>query len=174
MSSPDIYIQALQQAGHRITGQRRAICDYLAHTRSHPTAYQIYDEIVRAHPEISRATIYNTLHVLQALGVVVQLNGGTDHARYETDTAPHVNLVCLRCHQITDYHGPWPAQDVDAVLAELTGFQPVAARIEVVGFCQACRERKKSEILALWKARHLAPPEPQDAKSATPTGDNQP
>ena len=174
MSSPDIFIQALQQAGHRITAQRRAICEYLAHTRTHPTAYQIYDEIVRAHPEISRATIYNTLHVLQALGVVVQLNASADHAHYETDSTPHVNLVCLRCHQITDYHGPWPAEDVGAVLTDLTGFQPVAARIEVVGFCQACRERKKSEILALWHARHVGPVATPDTESATSQGEDQP
>lgn len=154
MPTADIYLTALKQAGHRITAQRHVICDYLAHTRSHPTAYQIYEDIARAHPEISRATIYNTLNVLQALGLVVQLKTGADHTHYETDAAPHVNLICLRCHRITDYHGPWSAQDVGAELAALTGFQPVAARIEVVGFCHECREQKKSEILALWKARH--------------------
>ena len=45
MQKLDLYLQALQQAGHRITAQRRAICEYLATTDRHPTPYEIYDDI---------------------------------------------------------------------------------------------------------------------------------
>ena len=67
------YIEVLQQAGRRITEQRKLICAYLAATRSHPTPYQVYADLSEAHPEISRATVYNTLNALKELGAIVEI-----------------------------------------------------------------------------------------------------
>jgi Fur family peroxide stress response transcriptional regulator len=156
MTKPDRYITALQQAGRRITEQRRIICEYLAETRSHPTPYQVYAEISRRHPEISRATVYNTLNVLQQLGAIVEIGSGAGHTRYETDTTPHVNLICLRCHAIIDYAGPLPLDDVQAALGGSGGFQPVAMRVDLFGFCAACRARKQAEIRAQWHQQQQA------------------
>lgn len=151
---PDTYLTALKQAGHRITPQRQLICEYLAKTDKHPTPYQVYEDISVGHPEISRATIYNTLNTLQQLGAIVEINFGEDHTHYETNPAPHVNLICLRCHEIIDYEGELPIQALqDALLAE-TGFQPVAAKVDILGFCQNCQKQRKAEILAQWSAQH--------------------
>jgi Fur family peroxide stress response transcriptional regulator len=150
MATADIYISALQQAGKRITDQRRLICDYLAGTRSHPTPYQVYSDLARAHPEISRATVYNTLNVLQELGAIVEIGIGAGHTHYDTDTTPHINLICLRCHAVTDYDGPVTLKEVGAEIAEMDGFLPVTLRVDVFGFCEACRTRKKAEIREQW------------------------
>lgn len=151
----DLYLNALRQAGKRITDQRRIICDYLAATASHPTPYQVYDELSALHPEISRATIYNTLNILKELGAIVEIGFGADHTRYDTDTEPHINLVCLRCHEISDYAGPLPFADVEQQVAGQSNFQPLVMRVDVFGFCERCRERKKAEIREQWLARHL-------------------
>jgi Fur family peroxide stress response transcriptional regulator len=150
MSKADIFINALKQAGYRITAQRRAICDYLANTQSHPTPYQVYAEIAREHPEISRATIYNTLNTLQELGAIVEIGFGVGHTHYETNSGPHINLICLRCHQIVDYRGALPIDEVQASMIRETDFQPIAFKVEVIGFCAECRERKKTEIRQQW------------------------
>jgi Fur family transcriptional regulator, peroxide stress response regulator len=151
----DVFLRTLQQAGRRITEQRRAICDYLAATDRHPTPYEIYADLSTNHPEISRATIYNTLNVLQELGAIVEISVGAGHAHYDTETAPHVNLVCLRCHQIEDHpnHDPTALAPMEALRTRaigLQGFQPVAVRVDVYGFCAACRARKKAEIRETW------------------------
>jgi Fur family peroxide stress response transcriptional regulator len=150
MTKRDLFITALQQAGRRITEQRRIICDYLAETTSHPTPYQVYAEISHHHPEISRATVYNTLNALQQLGAIVEIGFGAGHTHYETDTTPHVNLICLRCHAITDYVGSLPLDDVQSAVTGADGFQPVAMRIDLFGFCAGCRARKQAEIRAQW------------------------
>ena len=87
----DLYLNALRQAGKRITEQRRLVCEYLAETTTHPTPYQLYEDLSAQHPEISRATVYNTLNVLQELGAIVEIGFGTEHTHYETDTTPHIN-----------------------------------------------------------------------------------
>ena len=117
----EFYLGTLRDAGHRITEPRYAICDYLAATDQHPTPYQVYTEISAHHPEISRATVYNTLKTLQQLGAIVELSFGADHTHYETDPSLHVNLICLRCHRVVDYAGETPNDVVQP--AELTAFQ---------------------------------------------------
>ena len=164
----DLYLNALRQAGRRITDQRRAICDYLAATTTHPTPYQVFADLSARYPEMSRATVYNTLNVLRELGAIVEIGFGADHTHYETDTTPHVNLICLRCQTILDYHGgnegaEWAAgEERDMGLlglrtfgawGEIDGFQPIAMRVDLFGFCQACRARKKAEIRAQWLAQ---------------------
>ena len=145
----DIYTQALQQAGLRMTPQREAICTYLAQTDRHPTPYQVYEDLSVTHPELSRATVYNTLNTLQQLGAIVELSFGADHTHYDTNPEPHINLICLRCHQIMDYHGQQPLDELTARVFTETGFQAAAARIDLVGFCVECREQRRAEIRAL-------------------------
>ena len=152
----DLYINALRQAGKRITDQRRVICEYLATTASHPTPYQVFEELSAQYPEISRATVYNTLNVLKELGAIVEIGFGADHTRYDTDTAPHINLICLRCHEISDYDGPLPLTDVQKSLVGQGGFLPLVMRVDLFGFCEKCRERKKAEIREQWLARQVS------------------
>jgi Fur family peroxide stress response transcriptional regulator len=150
----DLYLNALRQAGKRITDQRTVICEYLAQTQSHPTPYQVYAELSAQYPEISRATVYNTLNILKDLGAIVEIGFGADHTRYDTDTAPHINLICLRCHEISDFDEPLPFGEVQRSLAAReNSFLPLVMRIDVVGFCKNCRERKKAEIREQWLAR---------------------
>lgn len=146
----DRYMKALQQAGRRITEQRKLICEYLAATRSHPTPYQVYTDLSAAHPEISRATVYNTLNVLKELGAIVEIGNGTEHTQYDTDTTPHVNLICLRCHSVTDVHPSKPINEIAAQAAAVDDFLPMTARMDVFGFCQECRTRKQAEIREQW------------------------
>lgn len=152
----DLYLNALRQAGKRITDQRRVICDYLASTQSHPTPYQVFEELSAQYPAMSRATVYNTLNALKELGAIVEIGFGADHTRYDTDTAPHINLVCLRCHEISDYAGPLPFGDIQESMARRSTFQPMVMRVDVFGFCEKCRERKKAEIREQWLARRQA------------------
>jgi len=149
----DLYLNALRQAGKRITEQRRLVCAYLAETTTHPTPSQVFGALSAQHPEISRATVYNTLNVLQELGAILAIGFGADHTHYDTDTSPHVNLICLRCHEIEDYHGPLAVHDLPAQAEAATGFRAVAVRVDIIGFCAACRERRKSEIREQWLAR---------------------
>ena len=148
------YQTALKQAGMRITPQRRAICAYLAGTDRHPTPYQIYSDIASAHPEISRATVYNTLKTLQQLGAIVELSFGADHAHYDTNPEPHANMICLRCHTIVDYPGPLPLAELSARVAADTGFQTAAARVDLVGFCPVCQAERRAEIRRQLAAAH--------------------
>ncbi|MBK8051642.1 MAG: transcriptional repressor [Anaerolineales bacterium] len=147
----DIYYNASRQARLRITPQRAAICAYLADTDQHPSPYQVFADLKRLHPEISRATVYNTLNTLQQLGAIVELSFGADHTHYDTNPEPHLNLICLRCHQISDYHTNFPLDALTGTVLAETGFLTAAAKIDLVGFCAGCRQKRLAEIRAQYQ-----------------------
>lgn len=145
------YTNALRRAGLRLTPQRQAICEYLAGTDRHPTPYQVYADIAAGHPEISRATVYNTLNTLQQLGAIVEVSFGSDHTHYDTNPEPHINLICLRCHKIVDFAGELALEEVNGRILTETGFQGAAARVDLVGFCAECRAQRRAEIRAQYQ-----------------------
>lgn len=140
------YLNALKTGGYRITDQRRAVCDFLARTPTHPTPSDVYAQVSAGHPEISRATVYNTLNALRDLGAIVEISAGGDHTHYDTNPEPHVNLVCLRCGEVVDYEGDVPLAALYATVHKQTGFQAVSAQVQMVGFCAKCQARKRDEI----------------------------
>lgn len=146
MNSIEDYIDALKRGGHRITEQRRAVCEYLYQTERHPTPSDVFVAVSEMHPEISRATVYNTLNALRDLGAIVEISVGGEHTHYDTNPEPHVNLICLRCDQVFDYEDAAPLTDLYRQVYDETDFQPVAIQVQMMGFCPECRARKREEI----------------------------
>jgi Fur family transcriptional regulator, peroxide stress response regulator len=133
-------ISELQRAGNRLTPQRRAILDYLASTDIHPNAQQIFQEVQKTHPDISLATVYNTLKRLVRLGFLKMLEVEPDN-RCETNLSQHINLICNICGKIQDMEGGLTI-DSEEVLHRF-GFQVIDSRMEYHGVCSACRDRQK-------------------------------
>ncbi|MCY4412553.1 MAG: Fur family transcriptional regulator [Caldilineaceae bacterium] len=140
------YIETLRRAGLRVTSQRVAVCEFLANTDRHPTTSQVYEEVRKTHPEISQATVYNTLNTLRDLGAIVEISAGTDHTHYETDPSPHINIICLRCHQIADLQESLAPDMLMDNIFKSTGFRATTLQVQVSGFCPACQQAKREEI----------------------------
>jgi Fur family peroxide stress response transcriptional regulator len=140
------FIETLKRAGLRVTSQRAAVCEFLAQTRSHPTPSQVYEAVHRQHPEISQATVYNTLNTLRDLGAIVEISAGTEHTHYELDASPHINMVCLRCHQVTDLEENLAPDMLMDSIFQNSGFRATTLQVQVTGFCPDCQQAKREEI----------------------------
>lgn len=147
------FINTLRRAGLRVTNQRVAVCEFLASTKIHPTTSQVFEAVREKHPEISQATVYNTLNTLRDLGAIVEISAGTEHTHYETDPDPHVNLVCLRCHQISDLQDTLAPDVLMDNIFHDTGFRATTVQVQVTGFCPACQKAKRQEIGEKLRAR---------------------
>lgn len=147
------FIDTLRRAGLRVTSQRVAVCEYLARTKIHPTTSQVFEAVRETHPDISQATVYNTLNTLRELGAIVEISAGTEHTHYETDPDPHVNLVCLRCHQISDLQDTLAPDVLMENIFHDTGFRATTLQVQVTGFCPACQNAKRQEIGSRLRAR---------------------
>lgn len=128
---------ALRAAGSRLSSQRRAIVDYLACSTSHPSARQIFHEVRKKQPDLSLATVYNTLGVLTRMSLIKVMQFDVTDNRYEPDTTPHINLICVSCGSIEDLGLEFPIRP-EEIKAEV-GFEVRDSRLEYYGFCAKCR-----------------------------------
>ena len=139
MPSLEMLIQLFRQSGRRITPQRRAILESLTQCDGHPTAEQIYQRIVATMPDMSRATVYNTLRELVALGGLAEAfdfsEGGL---HYDTNAGAHHHLFCTRCHTLVDVHHDFAGLALP--LEETTGYQIDHHQVTFYGLCPECQK----------------------------------
>ncbi len=129
--------RALRAAGSRISSQRRAIIEYLASATSHPSARQIFHEVRKNHPNLSLATVYNTLGVLIRMSLIKVMQFDVTDNRYEPNVTPHINLICTSCGRIEDLEQGVPVQPEE--IREKVGFEVLDSRLEYYGLCAKCK-----------------------------------
>lgn len=129
------------QHGLRFTRQREVIYQSLIETKSHPTADELMDLVHTLDPEVSQATIYNTLEALigcdLANRIPSPISGGA--CRYDANTGSHVHLV-LDDGRVMDVPMDLSQQILEAVptnvleeLAQRTGVELGGIKIELFG-----------------------------------------
>jgi Fe2+ or Zn2+ uptake regulation protein len=100
---PSSLLERLRANGWRITPQRRAIVQALAGEHVHRTADQVHAAARALVPEVSLATVYNTLNELVDMGEISAIHVGDGSARYDPKVGPdHHHLVCTACGRMFD------------------------------------------------------------------------
>jgi Fur family peroxide stress response transcriptional regulator len=138
MKSVERMIALFHEKGLRVTPQRRVIFELLVEDNTHPTVDEIYQRVLKELPDVSRTTVYNTLHELVALGELTPVEDlGDDGTRYDTNTDNHHHLYCLRCHALVDVD-----QDLGLELeaTERRGYRILGKRVMFYGYCPECQD----------------------------------
>lgn len=139
MKSDHPFILALRDTGMRVTPQRLAICDFLVSTDSHPTADDVYKAIKPDFPSLSSATVYNTLDVLVAMGMINALgSAGDNKVHFDGHVEPHINIACIECHKIFDMNSDYVKQ-LDQEMINRSGFKLKGSRMMYYGICPQCQ-----------------------------------
>src|SRR5690606_35371336 len=100
-------LQRLRDRGWRLTAQRRVVAEVLAGEHVHLTADEVHARDSQRVPEISRATVYNTLGELVSLGELVEVWTDQRAIRYDPNAhRAHQHLLCGGCGTTPD--GPPP------------------------------------------------------------------
>ncbi|MEU5423764.1 Fur family transcriptional regulator [Streptomyces sp. NPDC001407] len=131
-------LERLRGRGWRLTAQRRVVAEVLDGDHVHYTADEVHAKAAHLLPEISRATVYNTLGELVSLGEVLEVSTDGRAKRYDPNAHhAHQHLVCSRCGTIRDVH---PSGDLLAELPqeERFGFQVAAVEVTYRGICPNC------------------------------------
>jgi Fe2+ or Zn2+ uptake regulation protein len=124
------------RAGFRMTAQRRAVAEALSGSHVHLSAEEVHERARRALPEISLATVYNTLHELVALGEVDEHGFDGRTRRYDPNVGQvHHHLVCEGCGAIRDVE---PGAEVPHP-PDLGGFEVLSTEVTHRGRCADCR-----------------------------------
>lgn len=137
MPSIDDLCTQLRAQGRRVTPQRRAIIQALLENDDlHLTAEQIFARVQDTMPDMSPATIYNTLRELVEMDMLSELELGLGGRHYDLITAEHAHLVCLGCKRIEDV--PYDHEALVLPTEQACGFQIVDHRVIFRGYCPDC------------------------------------
>lgn len=131
-------LERLRERGWRLTAQRRVVAEVLDGDHVHLTADEVHARAIERLPEISRATVYNTLGELVGIGEVTEVATDGRAKRYDPNAhRPHQHLVCSRCGTIRDVR---PQGDPLAALpvSERFGFTVSQAEVTYRGLCPDC------------------------------------
>lgn len=113
----------------------------LAGDHVHVTAEEVHDLARERLPEISRATVYNTLNELVAMGELLEVVVMDGPKRYDPNIRDvHDHLVCDCCHAIRDVpRTRRPPTVPDGVRA---GYLVTGVDVVYRGLCPECASRQ--------------------------------
>lgn len=112
-------LQALTEHGIQPSAQRVAVADYVLYTTDHPSADQVWAQVKRSFPVLSRATVYNTLNLFTEKGLLRELVLAEGKVVFDPKLDPHHHFLDEETGEIVDV--PWSALDVRRVHS-LSGF----------------------------------------------------
>jgi Fur family ferric uptake transcriptional regulator len=92
--------------------------------------------------KISKATVYNTLDLLQECGLVSKYRFAEKMSRYEKafGRPQHHHLICLECGDIIEFVNDHLDTLQDEVCGE-KGFTPQSSSLQVFGTCSKCKKK---------------------------------
>ncbi|MFW5713437.1 MAG: Fur family transcriptional regulator [Brevefilum sp.] len=132
-------IEKFRDKGLRVTPQRRLIFELLAVADSHHTVEDLYQKIRQKMPDVSLATVYNTVHELVEMGELKEVKcPGSDSTRYDTNTTQHHHIYCEKCHQIVDVEGD--LMDIHFPKELFSGYKINRSQVTFYGICPKCRK----------------------------------
>lgn len=95
----------LRSRGIQPTPQRLAVAEYVLQATTHPSADEVWHQVRRHCPTLSRATVYNTLNVLAEKGLIRTqvLKEGT--VVFDPRTDRHHHFIDVETGRVYDV--PW-------------------------------------------------------------------
>ena len=132
-------IERLRDRKWKLTAQRRVVAEVLAGEHIHLTADAVYSRAQQLLPEISLATVYNTLNELVEMGEVLEISTGVGPKRYDPNTTvAHHHLYCVGCGALRDIN-PEGTDGLALPAREQHGFELLDIDIVFRGRCPDCR-----------------------------------
>ena len=123
--------RACRAKGLRITGQRRVIARVLGEAEDHPDVVELHRRAATVDDRISLSTVYRTLKLFEAEGIIEKLEFLGGRSRYER--APkehHDHLINLATGEVLEFR----SEEIEALQTEIAkrlGFRLVSHRLEL-------------------------------------------
>ena len=126
----------------RSTPERLAVLDAVMQSQGHFDAESLYYRLISGGARVSRATVYNTLGLLQQCGLVSKSRFAEKTSRYEKvfGRPNHHHLVCLECGDIIEFvHERLNRMQED--ICDDKGFLPQSSSLQIFGRCAKCKKK---------------------------------
>lgn len=131
LRSLDDALRRCQQAGLRLSYQRRLVLELLWEERDHLSARDIFEKLNVNGRSIGHTSVYQNVEALQSAGIIECLDrGGGRLYGYRSD--PHSHLVCEQTGRIQDLDIQLPPALLAAIEAR-TGYRITGYTLQLTG-----------------------------------------
>ena len=121
----------------RNTVQRQIILEATLSLDIHPTVEDVFEEIHKRHPTISKTTVYRNLRQLADDGEIRQILIPDGSERFDKRADQHFHFKCKTCDAIFDIDADYQ-KEMDEAVRRKYGFQVDAHDVVFRGVCINC------------------------------------
>ena len=129
----DTILSRCEAIGLRMTGQRRIVAQVLEAAKDHPDVEELHRRAAELDGGISLATVYRTVKLFEAEGLLERIDFGDGRARYEdAERAHHDHLIDARTGRVIEFVD----EEIEALqekIARRLGYRLVGHRMELYG-----------------------------------------
>lgn len=132
-SEVDTLIAQCRESGQRITGPRRIIAEVVAHAQDHPDVSELHRRVAAVDPRISLSTVYRTLKVFSAKGLVERHSFAGGRVQIEPAAEHHHDhLVDIDTGEVVEFRSD-AIERLQAEVAEQLGFELTGHKLVLYG-----------------------------------------
>jgi Fur family transcriptional regulator, peroxide stress response regulator len=131
----------LKQHGIKPSYQRIRIFEYMIRHQNHPNVDDMYQELSKDIPTLSRTTVYNTMKLFIEKKIVQLISIEETETRYDADVSAHGHFKCTACGEIFDVNVDLSEMTVEG----LAQFRVDETHLYFKGVCDECFEERNQE-----------------------------
>ncbi|MBX2991352.1 MAG: transcriptional repressor [Bacteroidetes bacterium] len=126
----------------RATPERFAVLDAVLQSQGHFDVEALYYRLISNGVKVSKATVYNTLELLQECGLVSKYRFAENTSRYEKafGRPHHHHMICLNCGDIIEFTSD-RLERIQEEMAHGKGFEIQSTTIQIFGTCAKCTKK---------------------------------
>lgn len=137
----EIFLEHIQKAGLRRTGQRDLIMEIFLRTEEHLTSEDLYWLVQKEDPTVGHTTVYRTLKLLTEAGLAREVRFGDNKTYYEHhyNHEHHDHMICTECGKVIEFYSP----DIEELQDQMAGkfkFRPTHHSLRMWGVCSDCQD----------------------------------
>jgi len=142
-SELEVFREFLAGKGLRSTPEREAILAEVFAEHDHFDVDGLYLRLKRKNPRLSRASVYRMIPLLVESGLIQEVFFEDGHLHYEHiyGHEHHCHLRCLGCRKIVEFRDE-ALEEAEKRIGQASGFQTTGHKLEVYGYCPACRKER--------------------------------
>jgi Fur family transcriptional regulator, ferric uptake regulator len=135
-----IFLEHIQKAGLRRTGQRDLILEIFLRTEEHLTSEDLYRLVEKEDPSVGHTTVYRTLKLLTEAGLAREVRFGDNKTYYEHhyNHQHHDHMICTECGKVIEFFSE-AIEDLQDQMAAKFGFRPTHHSLRMWGLCSECQ-----------------------------------
>lgn len=142
-----IFLEHIQKAGLRRTGQRDLILEIFLSTEEHLSSEDLYFLVHKVDPTVGHTTVYRTLKLLIEAGLAREVRFGDNKTYYEHhfNHQHHDHMICTECGKVIEFF----SQDIENLQDQMAanfGFLPTHHSLRLWGVCADCQKMRVESI----------------------------